>query len=632
MSDESLVSSEDKLAIKIKIVPNAEQAKMLDEMFKKWSSICNRISRGKEDIETLRPDEGKELQFNSTQLNSATMDVSDLKKAMARQGERLEAEVSKLRGRYETIDASLRDPSRRHTNPQKPSSFYPSDWDISGRLTPRFHTARHYSTELRKLKAKEDKMLKTINKIKNGKIVFKPKRITLWPSSVNMAFKGSRLLLKPFANGFEMELPIVISPQKTADGKSQKASAEYMRNALLGLAGYSINQLLFGMNRSQKMLANAKKPEKVEKFLEQMKNKDANFDKKIKALEGKWLLDRKLKESEKSSIAVVRTKFFKSGKVELNEDYLKLLKHMANEILERDGFVNLNKYPILSRKPMKRYKQKNIDNLKPNMWKYYIQFGYEPIFERKASGKPKNIMGIDRGLTHLLAVAVFSPDQQKFLFNHLESNPIMHWKWKLRKIRRSIQHMERRIRAEKNKHIHEAQLKKRLGSIEEKTEQHYHIVSSKIINWAIEYEAAIVLESLSHMKQRGGKKSVRTRALNYALSLFDYEKVARLITYKARIRGIPVYDVLPGMTSKTCATCLLNGSQGAYVRGLETTKAAGKATKRKNMKIGKCMVCNSSENSMIDADLNAARVIAICKYKNLNDPQPAGSRKVFKRF
>lgn len=633
MATETLVSGSDKLALKLRILPNSEQAKTLDEAFKKWASICNRISSGKESIDSLRPSSASELQFNSTQLSSATMDVSALKKAKALQGERLEAEIAKLRVRYAVIDGSLSDPTKRHVNPAKPSQYYPAEWDSSGRLTPKFHTDRHYVTELRKLKLKEEKMLKSIAKISSGKIVFKPKRITLWPSSIHISFNKDMLLLRPFANDFEMELPVVLAPQKKSASKSQKASEEYMRNAQLNLIGYSINQLLFGLNKSQKMLANAKKSEKVEKFSAQMEKKKAGFPAKIKSLEGKWLLNRQLSCKEMEIIDEVNRKFFETRKVELSKNYLELLRNLAEEIMGRAEYVNLNKYPILTRRPLKRHKQKNINNLKPEMWKYYIQFGYEPIFERKPIRACHNILGIDRGLTHLLALSVFSPKEQKFIFNHLEPNPIMGWKWKLRKLRRSLQHLERRTRAQKNVHLPEALMKKRLASIENKTEQHYHVLSSKIIELATKYDACIVLESLSNMKQRGGKKTARTKSLDYALSLFDYEKIARLIGYKAKLNGIPVYDINAANTSKTCATCLLNDSHGTYERGQSQSKILhGKTVSRKNMKVGKCSVCNLKPGSMIDADLNAARVIALCKFKGINDPLPIGSRKVFKRF
>jgi len=155
-------------------------------------------------------------------------------------------------------------------------------------------------------------------------------------------------------------------------------------------------------------------------------------------------------------------------------------------------------------------------------------------------------------------------------------------------------------------------------------------VSAKIVALAKKYKSDIVFESLSNMKQHGRKKSARTRDLNYALSLFDYSKVASLVLYKARLNGIRVYDIMPGMTSKTCATCLLQSRESAYIRG-KTYLAPNRKT-YPNMKIGHCPLCHKNERSMIDADINAARVIALCKHKNLNDPRPFGSRWVFKRF
>ena len=168
-------------------------------------------------------------------------------------------------------------------------------------------------------------------------------------------------------------------------------------------------------------------------------------------------------------------------------------------------------------------------------------------------------MGIDRGLTHLLAYSVFDPENRKFIVNKLEPNPVSGWKWKMRKMKRSIQYMERRIRAQKNIHIHENQIKKRLRSMEDKIENTYHEISRKIVDLAKDKNACIVFEDLEGqgLKQHGRKKSSRLKGLNYALSLFDYGKIASLIKYKAEAEGIGIWKINPAYTSQNCARCVL---------------------------------------------------------------------------
>ncbi len=279
---------------------------------------------------------------------------------------------------------------------------------------------------------------------------------------------------------------------------------------------------------------------------------------KIKNLED--LIETKITDDDKKTILNDGKKAFlepdKFNDYNFSNEYIRLLgkisEYLANK---KEGVYSINKYPILFRKPTN--KRKKIKNLKSYEWKYYIQFGYEPI--NKISLETKNIMGIDRGLTHLLAYSIFDPENNKFIINQLEPNPVSGWKWKMRKMRRSIQHLERRLRAQKGVHIHENQMKKRVGGIENKIDSLYHNVSRKIVNLAKEKNACIVFEDLEgqSLKQHGRKKTGRLRGLNYTLSLFDYGKIASLIKYKAELEGIDVWNINPAYTSQNCAKCIL---------------------------------------------------------------------------
>lgn len=408
-------------------------------------------------------------------------------------------------------------------------------------------------------------------------------------------------------------------------------------------------------------------------------------------------------------------------------DYLKILESISAFQLEKDEFCEINKYPILFRKQTKRWKR--ITNLKSTEWDYYVQFGYEEI--NKPVIKTTRILGIDRGLKpHLLAYSVFEPESKKFVVNKLEQNPIFGWKWKFRKIKKSIQHMERRLRAQTGVHIPENQMKKRLKSLENKIENVYHNVSRMIVDLAEGKEASvdlaegknapknasekasIVFEDLEKqgLKQHGRKKNARNKRFNYTLSLFDYGKIASLIDYKAKLKGIPVIKIDPAYTSQNCAKCVLE--KGRFVDGIticyfedmrigqelnatileEAGLITGKIIKIKktgievegknlgenavkvlikkqtnrivildkdkyeiaefqtrtenektaildyiykrgkefkdgrlkytgNKKVGYC-----TKHGQIDADLNAARVIALCLFFNINKPRPFEKR------
>ena len=177
-------------------------------------------------------------------------------------------------------------------------------------------------------------------------------------------------------------------------------------------------------------------------------------------------------------------------------------------------------------------------------------------------------------------------------------------------------------------------MKKRLRWTADKVESILHKESAKIIGIAKEYKSEIVFEAIADMKQHGRKHSRKMKELNYTLSLFDYAKFAQLVYYKANRERINVFVVDPANTSKTCNKCFLENKHSgkAYTRGIEYIY---KGKKRKNSKIGICTNNHGIENkqgSQIDADLNAARVIALCKYKGFNNPRPFGIKPLKRKI
>ncbi len=619
---ETLFVSEDKLALKLKLEPDVEQQEQLNRIFWTWASICNQISLGGKKKDDLRPksEDGGEW-FNSTQLNCAETDVKDLKKALERSAQRLTFEISRLGKRKSDFEEAIRDPGNRKPNPEKASLFVPKAWSDAGLLKAKYHTEKYYKSRVRELARLMDKKNGTLEKINRGNIKFKPTRLTLMYSNIRVSFGGEKIRLSVLDEKPPAEIRLVKKPEQPSvgpnGGKSTEKSAEYLRGAVLNYLAYSINQLFFGLNRSEKMLALAKREEKREKFAKKMSRKEERFPKKVNDLEK--LLGRGLSESETRILDGVKQKFMQTVKVEMTPEYRKFLLDLASELYEAQSFLDLKKYPVLLRKPQTASKHKNIKNLKSGEWEYYIQFGYNPILDDRTPITPTTIMGIDRGLRHALAVSIFDPSGNSFVLNKLEPNPVFGWKWRERRLRRSIQHLERKIRAQENVHIQESQMKKRLHTLDGSVNNFWHNLSARLVDLALEHRSAIVLESLSSMRQHARGKGARMKQLNYALSNFDYGRIAALIVYKAKRKGVPVFEVLPENTSKTCAKCLLEGNTNAsYERGITDNG-------KKNMKIGRCSI-----HGDIDADLNAARTIALCYHKKLNNPLPFGERKRFK--
>jgi IS605 OrfB family transposase len=110
--------------------------------------------------------------------------------------------------------------------------------------------------------------------------------------------------------------------------------------------------------------------------------------------------------------------------------------------------------------------------------------------------------------------------------------------------------------------------------------QRLHRVSRRLVQFANDDKAAIVLEDLT--LHGGGGWS---RRMNRRLSSWPRGEIHRQIEYKAALAGVPVIKVNPAWTSKTCPVC------GA----------------RRRDRVGKdfvCLVCDWEMNRQHNAALN----------------------------
>jgi putative transposase len=79
-----------------------------------------------------------------------------------------------------------------------------------------------------------------------------------------------------------------------------------------------------------------------------------------------------------------------------------------------------------------------------------------------------------------------------------------------------------------------------------------HVVAKEIVKKAKEYQACIVLEKLKGVKRRTAKTPKWVRKL---LHRWSYHDLIQKIKYKAKLEGVPVVEVSPRNTSKSCSTC-----------------------------------------------------------------------------
>ena len=602
------------LALKLKLDPSPEQMKLLNEAFWKWASICTRMAKygnSKDAKERLDPKpSSKGIWFSKTQIWQANTDIADAKEALERAATQKERALERSRRRAADIKDALENESARDKNPKRKCSFRIKAWVDAGYLKTKYHAEGHYRRELEKLGKEIERKGKTIETLKAGEIHMKPTRITLHKNSFRVNFKGKTAIISPFekndAARKNLEIALVTEPIQPISGSSMR-SAEYLKNGIIGFISYAINQRFFGFSDSEKMSLKAKAPEKVAKKEAKLAKKKEKLGEKLKEL-GKFL-GRTLTDAEVSAIRKETERFFAdiSG-YSPDKEYAALIGKFANEIISTDRIFNPNKYPILIRKQINGSKMKKFENLGPDEWEYYLQLSYEPF--AKQSIKTQRFMGIDRGLKHLLAVSIFDPATNSFVYNKLFPNPVLEWKWNLRRLKKSIRNDK--MKAMNNgEHVHENQERNRLRSLEGRIDDLYHNVSREIVDVAVSNQAEIVLESLEGkgMKQHGRSKGRGMKSLNYALSNFDYGKIAQLIRYKAELQGVPMYDVVAAGTSQNCAKCIVEGKDPKrYVRN------------------GKEGHCPEHYPKGIDADLNAARTIALSRFKGINDPKPFGER------
>ncbi|EHP88587.1 transposase, IS605 OrfB family [Methanotorris formicicus Mc-S-70] len=114
-----------------------------------------------------------------------------------------------------------------------------------------------------------------------------------------------------------------------------------------------------------------------------------------------------------------------------------------------------------------------------------------------------------------------------------------------------------------------------------------HVISKEIVKKAKQYNAGIVLEKLKGLKKSKLNNST-PKNIRRVLHIWSYADLIEKIEYKANLEGVPVVEVSPRNTSKTCSRC-------GYVN-----------RRLKNERIFICSKCGLE----IDRDLNAAINIA----------------------
>jgi len=340
-------------ALRLKLAPTDEQYQILDEMFRKWASLCNRYNRyyyqkmGEEDIKNiLKPKiDTSVMQFSKTQVNQKIKsDNADLIRAMKEQKKQKENELEKLQERRNTIDDAITKEDCKET-------------DIKGNIRPKgwfkFHKYKYWKDEIKNLDRQIKGKQRTIDKIEKGKIYFKPKRVGLWSTSFEIGFKSKTLILKPFANGDKLSVRIVTVPLQPHRGSSLR-SKEFLERAIKSFLTFSLHTNFFGLANDEGPLINYNIledrmiPKRDERFNKDSIADDAGlveFDKRVKefidSIEKK--IGRKLNRAETESINKEKERLWHKDK-ELKEifDNFKKINELKRQILSKEKRDEIN--------------------------------------------------------------------------------------------------------------------------------------------------------------------------------------------------------------------------------------------------------------------------------------------------
>lgn len=214
---------------------------------------------------------------------------------------------------------------------------------------------------------------------------------------------------------------------------------------------------------------------------------------------------------------------------------------------------------------------------------------------------PKTYLGVDRGIHNLASIAVIDMksgaliDRQNF-----EGKTLRH---------------VQKIQEKRQKHIQKKGKVYRQKTRRAESGKAIHHVANAIVAMAIKHQSKVVVENLTMSNRKfKGKRSNFNRMFNRA----QFQKLLKVLEYKLSSEGLPltpgkdpkVFSVNAAYTSQTCPDC---GHCCVKNRQREDPKNRFK-----------CQSCGFED----DADLNAARIIALRKKWREGLPKQPRSKKI----
>lgn len=224
-------------------------------------------------------------------------------------------------------------------------------------------------------------------------------------------------------------------------------------------------------------------------------------------------------------------------------------------------------------------------------YEIHVSFSHEAF---KITPKPAYFLGVDRGINNLCSLSMVDPKGVVLAEKNIDG--------------RGLRHIQRLHELRQRKAQQKARPYRSRTRLAE-SEKAVHTAANAIVAMAVEYQAQVVMEWLGNLTDRSKKRgrSNFSRMINRQ----QFAKLQKVLEYKLAVVGLPkIKEVAAPGTSITCPEC------GCY----DTANRDDKDPENQFI----CQSCGYQH----DADLNAARVIALKKNWRESLPQSHQKKKV----